>query len=247
MSLAHSPKKLCAFFVPFDGVDGPWFSLSTRPRIVAEQIAGGAQNKGIRNLHMVNLKFASIFCKSRKKNPLKKICLFVIWKKNRSASASSKWFEAVTVGKFPPFLLYEKDWICYQKTTSRMCSAMLEDQCGIKSLSLTTAGKTFHNLSFSFFSFFNSWFDFVFSSHDFVDIKAKLSSTRRAWKRCFLQSKSWDKVRQLLSLHCKPNFGSFSAPFRYIILQLPEHSSNFSFSLIFLIMLGEFLIWLRRC
>lgn len=99
----------------------------------------------------------------------------------------------------------------------------------------------------SFFSFFNSWFDFVFSSHDFVDIKAKLSSTRRAWKRCFLQSKSWDKVRQLLSLHCKPNFGSFSTPFRYIILQLPEHSSNFSFSLIFLIMLGEFLIWLRRC
>ena len=156
MSLAHSPKKLCAFFVPFDGVDGPWFSLSTRPRIVAEQIAGGAQNKGIRNLHMVNLKFASIFWKSRKKNPLKKICLFVICKKKSISFGLLKMVWGCNCGKIPSIPLYEKDWICYQKTTSRMCSAMLEDQCGIKSLSPTTAGKTFHNLSFSFFSFFNS-------------------------------------------------------------------------------------------
>ena len=91
MSLAHSPKKLCAFFVPFDGVDGPWFSLSTRPRIVAEQIAGGAQNKGIGNLHVVNLKFASIFCKKTERKSFKWFAVYLSYSrplKNRSGKWS---------------------------------------------------------------------------------------------------------------------------------------------------------------
>lgn len=106
MSLAHSPKKLCAFFVPFDGVDGPWFSLSTRPRIVAEQIAGGAQNKGIRNLHMVNLKFASIFCKSREKKSVKKDLSICHLKKKSISFGLLKMVWGCNCGKIPsiPFV-----------------------------------------------------------------------------------------------------------------------------------------------
>ena len=165
MSLAHSPKKLCAFFVPFDGVDGPWFSLSTRPRIVAEQIAGGAQNKGIRNLHMVNLKFASIFCKSRKKNPLKKICLFVIWKKKSiSLLGLLKMVWGCNCGKIPsiPFVWkrlnllpedYFQNVLCYVGR-SVWHKIPLPYHCR----------KDFPQFVFlSFFSFFNSWFDFLFS------------------------------------------------------------------------------------